>query len=189
MISIDNTIISDDVYKVCFVCDLNKCKGICCVEGDAGAPLEEEEISILEDEIDMIKPYLTKEGLEVIEEEGVFDYDALGNFVTPLIKHRECAFCYFEDDIAKCAIEKAYEEGKVKFQKPVSCHLYPIRLQNYNDFDAVNYHKWPICEKALVNGKRLNVPVYEFLKTPLIRKYGAKWYAELEKTIKSLPKK
>ncbi len=188
MISIENTIISDDVYKVCFVCDLNKCKGACCVEGDAGAPLDELEISILEDEIENILPYLTPEGIKSIEEFGVFDYDALGHFVTPLINHRECAYCYFDEGIAKCAIEKAYEEGKVKFQKPVSCHLYPIRIENYKEFDAVNYHKWPICEKALVNGKRLNVTVYEFLKQPLIRKYGTKWYKELEQTIKSLPK-
>jgi len=188
MIAIENTVVSDDVHKVCFVCDLNKCKGICCVEGDAGAPLDEEEISILEDEIDEILPYLTQGGLKSIEENGVFDYDSLGNYVTPLINHRECAFCYFDEGIAKCAIEKAFEEGKVKFQKPISCHLYPIRIQKYKDFDAVNYHKWPVCEKALVNGKRLNVTVFEFLKVPLIRKYGAKWYKELEKIIKTSSK-
>lgn len=184
MISIENTIISDDLKDVCFVCDLKKCKGACCVEGDAGAPLDVEEISIIEDDIDFIKPYMTAEGIAVIEKTGVFEYDTQGNIVTPLVNQCQCAFVYFEDEIAKCAIEKAWEQKKIKFQKPVSCHLYPVRINNYKDFDAVNYNKWDICEKALVNGKRLNVKVYEFLKEPLIRKYGLKWYKELEKAYK-----
>ncbi|MFZ4399141.1 MAG: DUF3109 family protein [Bacteroidales bacterium] len=179
MISIDNTIISDDLNEVCFVCDLKKCKGACCVEGDAGAPLDAEEISILEDEIDVIKPYMRPEGIAVIEQNGVFEMDAWGNTVTPLVNQRECAFVYFEDEIAFCAIEKAWEQKKLKFQKPISCHLYPVRINQYNDFDAVNYQRWHICEKAVVNGKRLNIKVYEFLKEPLIRKYGLKWYKEL----------
>jgi hypothetical protein len=189
MISIDNTIISDDLNDVCFVCDLKKCKGACCVEGDAGAPMDAEEISILEDEIDAIKPFMTQAGINEVEQNGVFDYDAWGNFVTPLVNHRECVYVYFEDEIAKCAIEKAWELKKIKFQKPVSCHLYPIRINNYKDFDAVNYHQWPICKHALVNGKRLNIKVYEFLKEPLIRKYGLKWYKELEATYKKTEKK
>jgi hypothetical protein len=179
MISIDNTIISDDLNEVCFVCDLKKCKGACCVEGDAGAPLDTEEISILEDEIEVIKPYMRAEGITVVDEVGVFEMDAWGNMVTPLVNKRECAFVYFEEDIAFCAIEKAWEMKKLKFQKPISCHLYPVRINRYTDFDAVNYQRWHICEKALVNGKRLNVKVYEFLKEPLIRKYGLKWYKEL----------
>ncbi len=189
MISIDNTIISDDLNRICFVCDIKKCKGGCCIEGDAGAPLEAHEISIMEDEIEEIKAFMSEPGISEIEKNGVFDYDAWGNYVTPLINHRECAYVYFEDDIAKCAIEKAWELKKINFRKPVSCHLYPIRIQNYKDFDAVNYHQWGICEKALVNGKRLNVKVYEFLKEPLIRKYGTKWYKELETTYKNLEKK
>lgn len=180
MISIENTIISDDLKELCFVCDLKKCKGACCIEGDAGAPMEANEISILEDEIEFIKPYMTEAGIAAIESNGVFDYDEWGNFVTPLVNHRECVFVYFEDEIAKCAIEKAWEQKKIKFQKPVSCHLYPIRIQNYKDFDAVNYHKWHICDKALIHGKRLDVRLFEFLKEPLIRKYGKKWYKELE---------
>jgi hypothetical protein len=186
MISIDNTLISDDLNNVCFVCDLKKCKGGCCVEGDAGAPLEMEEIGILEDEIEVIKPYMTAEGIAVVEKDGVFEYDDWGNMVTPLVNHRECAFVYFEDGIAKCAIEKAWELKLLKFKKPISCHLYPVRINHYKDFDAVNYHQWHICEKALINGKRLNVKVFEFLKEPLIRKYGAKWYKELIESFKSL---
>ena len=182
MISIDNTIISDDLKEVCFACDLTKCKGACCVEGDAGAPLDAEEISILEDEIEIIKPFMTAEGIAVIEQTGVFDYDDWGNMVTPLVNQRECAFVYFKNGIALCAIEKAWELKKLKFQKPISCHLYPVRINHYNDFDAVNYQHWHICECALANGKRLNIKVYEFLKEPLIRKYGAKWYRKLVKS-------
>ncbi|NVN94556.1 MAG: DUF3109 family protein [Bacteroidetes bacterium] len=180
MISLDNTIISDDLEDVCFVCDIKKCKGACCVEGDAGAPLDAEEISILENEIEVIKPYMTAEGIAVVEQTGVFVLDDWGNMVTPLVNHRECVYVYFENEIALCAIEKAWEHKKLKFQKPISCHLYPVRIHHYNDFDAVNYHRWHICEKALVNGKRLNIKVYEFLKQPLIRKYGQKWYKNLE---------
>ncbi len=184
MISIENTIISDDLNDVCFACDLKKCKGGCCVEGDGGAPLDAEEISILEDEIEVIKPFMRAEGIAVIEQTGVFVCDTDGNMVTPLVNNRECAYVYFENDIAFCAIEKAWELKKLKFRKPISCHLYPIRIKCYNDFDAVNYQFWNICEKAVINGKRLNVKVFEFLKEPLIRKYGLKWYKELVRSFK-----
>ncbi|HPG32226.1 MAG: DUF3109 family protein [Lentimicrobiaceae bacterium] len=180
MIAIDDTINSDDLGKVCFVCDLMKCKGACCVEGDAGAPLEESEIGELEDSLDYIKPFMRQDGLEIVEHLGVFDYDAFGHYVTPLVNGAECAFVVFsEDGIAGCAIEKAWEAGKSKFRKPVSCHLYPVRINRYNDFDAVNYHQWHICQPALELGKRLNVPMYVFLKDSLVRKYGEKWYAQL----------
>ncbi len=179
MISIDNTLISDDLKEVCFACDITKCKGACCVEGDAGAPLDAEEISILEDEIEVIKPYMTAEGIASVEQSGVFVIDDWGNMVTPLVNQRECAYVYFENEIALCAIEKAWELKKLKFQKPISCHLYPVRIIRYNDFDAVNYHRWHICEKALIKGKSLNVKVCEFLKEPLIRKYGIEWYKKL----------
>ena len=157
--------------------------GSCCIEGDAGAPLEEEEISLLEDDIDQIKPYMMKGGIEVIEKSGVFDYDTSGEFVTPLIQNRDCAFVYYENNIARCAIEKAYEEGQISFQKPVSCHLYPIRISKHKDFEAVNYHKWHICEPACTLGKEVNLPVYKFLKEALIRKYGKDCYEKLVKEI------
>jgi hypothetical protein len=184
MIPIDNCIISDELLQVCFACDLKKCKGACCVEGDAGAPLEEDEISVLEDCLEKIKPYMIPEGVEVVESIGVFDYDMDGNYATPLINNRECAFICFDGDIAFCAIEKAWLDKKIKFQKPISCHLYPIRIQKYDGFEAVNYHRWSICDKALVNGKRNNIPVYKFLREPLIRKYGKKWYQQLEAEFK-----
>jgi len=183
MIIVGNCNISDDIRDVCFVCDVKKCLGACCVEGDAGAPLEMEEISELEDYIDEIKPYMLDSGIEVVEASGVFDYDAEGSFVTPLVNDRECAFVYFEDGIAKCAIEKAWEEKKQPFQKPVSCHLYPIRINSHEHFDALNYHKWPICKDALRKGRKLGVPMYKFLKEPLIRKYGKQWYDMLVKEI------
>jgi hypothetical protein len=179
MISIDNTLISDDLKDVFFCCDLSKCKGICCIEGDAGAPLDEKEISDLEDHLEEIKPFMTAGGIEEVEKNGVFDYDAAGNLVTPLIKGKECAFICFEDDIARCAIEEAFQEKKIPFAKPISCHLYPVRVTKTRTCDTVNYHKWSICRKAVENGKKLDLPLYRFLEEPLIRKYGRTWYNKL----------
>ena len=185
MINIGRTIISEDVIKVNFMCDLKSCHGDCCVEGDEGAPLDENEIGIIEDYLDDIVPYMRKEGLEVVDKNGVFDYGADGDYVTPLVNDRECAFVYFENNTSFCAIEKAFLEGKIDFQKPISCHLYPIRITEYAEFDAVNYHKWPICSPALEYGKELGMPVYKMLKGPLVRKYGEKWYQQLENEIDS----
>ena len=185
MISIGNTIISEEVIKKQFSCDLSKCYGECCVAGDAGAPLDVDEISQLEDYIDKIKPYMTEEGRKVIEKEGVFDYEMDGELVTPLVNDKECAFVFFENNIALCAIEKAYIEKKIPNIKPISCSLYPIRITEYKDFDAVNYHHWDICDLARVKGKNEKIAVYEFLKEPLIRKYGKDWYHELEEVVKS----
>lgn len=180
MIALDNTLISDDLGKVSFVCDLAACKGACCIEGDAGAPLDESEIAELEDALDYVKPFMRPQGIKVVQELGVFDFDEHGHYVTPLVNGGECAFVVFDDKgIAGCAIEKAWEAGKSKFRKPVSCHLYPVRISRYNDFDAVNYHKWHICKPALQYGTKHSVPLYIFLKDSLIRKYGEKWYADL----------
>jgi hypothetical protein len=188
MIIIDNTIISDNLVSVNFCCEFNKCRGACCVEGDAGAPLEEEEISLLEDYIEKIKPFMTFEGKKVIKKNGVFDYDSTGEYVTPLISDKECAFTYFIDGVAFCAIEKAYDEGKIKFQKPVSCHLYPVRVNKFKDFLAVNYHKWQICDTALKAGEKKGILLYKFLREPLIRKFGKEWYKQLEKEVDLLRK-
>ena len=183
MIIIDNVLVSDDIKDIKFACDLKACHGDCCVEGDAGAPLEEEEISIIEDYLEEIKPYMTPEGIEVVENYGVFDYDIDGDYVTPLVNNRECAFVYFEKGIALCAIEKAWLEKKIKFRKPVSCHLYPIRLDKVGDRIAVNYHRWHICVPALQKGRQEGVPLYKYLKEPLIRKFGEDWYLKLLKAI------
>lgn len=179
MIKIGKTLVSDDLKDTYFVCNLHACLGECCVAGDAGAPLEEEEISILEDYFDEIKPYMSKEGREIVEMRGVFDYDTDASYVTPLINDQECAFVYFRDGINYCAIEKAWLEGKITFQKPVSCHLYPVRLSKVGDFTAVNYEKWDICKTALIFGKEKRIPLYRFLKEPLIRKFGEEWYGKL----------
>jgi hypothetical protein len=183
MIIIDNTSVSDDLYLVRFCCHLERCQGACCVAGDAGAPLEEEEISVMEDELDRFKPYMTDRGIKTIEDIGVFDYDLFGKFVTPLINDGECAFANFSGGIAYCAIEKAYFEGKTKFRKPVSCHLYPVRITSYETFDAVNYQKWNICKPALKLGNKEGIPLYKFLKEALIRRYGMEWYQKLEAEI------
>ena len=180
MIPVKDTIVSEELKEVFFCCDLPKCLGGCCVAGDAGAPLEEQEISILEDDLDKIKPYMTERGRKSVEDSGVFDYDSEGNFVTPLVNGVECAFAAFDDkEIAYCTIEKAFEEGKSTLRKPVSCYLYPVRITDHGSFDAVNYHKWGICKPALKKGKRLGLPLYIFLEEALVRKYGREWYNEL----------
>ena len=186
MIIVDDKIVSDDLVSVYFSCNLHACHGDCCVEGDEGAPLEEEEIGILEDALDEIKPYMRAEGLEVVNEFGVFDYGVDGDYVTPLVNDRECAFVYFENGIAFCAIEQAYRKGLIDFMKPISCHLYPIRINKYRTFEAVNYHQWPVCAPALEQGKQQGIPVYKAMKEPLVRKYGAEWYRKLEAEIENM---
>jgi hypothetical protein len=184
VITIGKTVISDDVADKFFVCDLQKCKGACCVEGDMGAPLEKEELPILEKVYKKVKPYLSKEGIKAIEEQGVYVVDDDEDYSTPTIGGRECAYAiYDKKGILKCAIEVAFKDGKIKWQKPISCHLYPIRITKYEQYDAVNYERWHICNPACRNGKDLGVPIYKFLKEPLIRKYGLKWYNDLERKI------
>ncbi|MDG4944852.1 DUF3109 family protein [Weeksellaceae bacterium KMM 9713] len=180
MIQIDDTIISTDILRKEFVCNIQKCKGICCVEGDSGAPLDEEELPILEDIFSDIKPFLRPEGIKAIEEQGTYVKDDDGDWVTPLVDGAECAYVIFDEKgITKCGIEKAYEEGATDFQKPISCHLYPVRVDKYKAFTAVNYHKWDICSDACTLGQELNVTVAEFLKEPLIKKFGQEWYDQL----------
>ncbi|WP_028979485.1 DUF3109 family protein [Sporocytophaga myxococcoides] len=186
MIVQGNTVISDDIADKFFVCDLIKCKGACCVEGDAGAPLEEEEGAILEQIYDKVKPYLSAEGIKAIEEQGLTVLDSDGDLTTPTIKNRECAYAIYEKGILKCGIEKAYLMGKVNYKKPISCHLYPIRISKYDHYDALNYDRWNICSPACSNGESLQVPIYKFLKDPLIRKYGEDWYNALVKTIEKI---
>ena len=183
MISIGDTLISEDILQKQFVCDLSACKGACCVEGDAGAPLEAEEVKIMADEYEKVKPFLRLEGIKAIEEQGTHVIDELdGEPVTPLVNNAECAYVVFDENgTTLCGIEKAWKEGKTHFRKPVSCHLYPIRVQKYSSFEAVNYHKWKICAAACTLGESLKVPVYKFTKDALIRKYGSEWYSDLEK--------
>ena len=182
MIIVDNVLISEDVVEQNFVCDVAKCKGACCVEGDTGAPLEEWEIEELETSIEAIKPYLAQDGQKSIAQAGCFEYDSDGEYVTPLVDGRECAFAVFDkNEVASCGIEKAYENGVTDFRKPVSCHLYPVRISKHVHNEAMNYHRWSICDPARELGDKLNVPVYKFVREALVREYGEKWYEELER--------
>jgi hypothetical protein len=181
MIVIDKTIVSDDLLDKEFVCALDKCKGACCVEGDSGAPLEWEETAILESTYEQVKPYMTDEGKAAVEKYGTWLIDSEGDLVTPLINGvRECAYTYFEKGIARCAIEQACRDGKIAFLKPISCHLYPVRITKHENYDAVNYNRWNICSPACANGHELGISVHAFVKTALIRKYGQEWYNQLE---------
>jgi len=184
MILIDNTCISDDIEDQLFVCNLDKCKGACCVEGDSGAPLDEDELPVLDQIYPFVKPYLSEAGIKVIEEEGTYTKDFEGDYVTPVINGRECAYAIYDTrGILKCGIEEAYNDGKITYKKPISCHLYPIRVTKYEQYHALNYDRWDICSPACSFGKELGVPVYKFLKDPLIRAYGENWYGELTREI------
>ena len=182
MFQLGKTIVSENIIEKEFVCNISACKGACCIDGDAGAPLEKEETQILEKIYPIVKPFLRKEGIEVIEKEGTWVTSDFGELETPLINDADCAYVIFdENNTALCAIEEAYNQGLVDWKKPVSCHLYPVRVRDYSEFSAVNYHKWEICDDACSLGKELQVPVYKFVKQALIRKFGEDWYTELEK--------
>ncbi|WP_162417643.1 DUF3109 family protein [Cyclobacterium roseum] len=181
MILVGNAVISDDIKDHFFVCDLEACKGACCVEGDAGAPLSDEETEILEKEYPSIAPFLTEEGRKSIERNGTWVIDQENEKGTTTIeKDGACAYAIRDEKgILKCGIEQAYNEGKTGFKKPISCHLYPIRITRYDAYEALNYDRWHICDPACRLGKSLGLPIYQFLKEALIRKYGAAWYEEL----------
>ena len=188
MLAIQNTLVSLDLLDRFFVCDLSACKGACCVKGDAGAPLTDEEINLLEDIIDDILPFLDDEGKSMIAKKGVFEIDVDGDKGTSLLENGRCAYALVDDNgMVSCGIEKAQLAGKIDFKKPISCHLYPVRITEYKEYDAVNYNKWKICKPACECGSKLDVPLYRFLKDALVRKYGAEWYQELE-TIDQLRK-
>lgn len=181
MIEIDGKIVSDDILTECFACDITRCKGECCVDGNSGAPLEMEEADILEEEYENYKPYMTPEGIESVERQGFMVVDCDGDYTTPLVDDAECAYSYRENGITLCAIEKAFREGKCSFRKPISCHLYPIRLINLsNGTIGLNYHRWNVCSSACENGRKLGIPVYKSLREPIIRRFGEEFYKALE---------
>ena len=180
MLQIDDKVLSFDLFRKKFACDLKKCKGACCVHGDSGAPLEDDEIEIMKNIYPLVKPFMRKEGIEAVEIQGDYVVDRDGDKVTPLIDGKECCYVVFDDGIALCAIEMAFNAKVIDFQKPISCHLYPIRITKYNGFTAVNYESWDICKPALVNGRNTDTPLYAFLKAPLIRKYGPEWFDKLK---------
>lgn len=181
MLQIQDTLVSLDVVERFFLCDLAKCKGECCIEGDAGAPISTDEQQILEEVLPIVWDDLLPAARERIAEKGVAYIDEEGDLVTQIVNGRNCVFTtYGPDGLCLCALEKAYREGKISFCKPISCHLYPIRLTQYPTFTAVNYHRWKICKCAEVLGRAEGVRVYQALREPLIARFGKEWYDELE---------
>jgi hypothetical protein len=181
MLAIADTLISDEIISARFVCNVEVCKAACCVEGDMGAPLEASETAKLDEIFPLLTPYLTDAGKLAIAEQGKWVVDADGDLSTPTINGRECAYALYDaKGILQCGIEKAWEDGVVDFRKPISCHLYPVRVKQHNGFRAVNYHQWNICDPACSLGQQLGVPVFRFLKDALISKFGSEWYEELE---------
>lgn len=185
MIEIDDRIISEDILLESFCCDVTKCRGECCVEGNSGAPLDLDEVDILEQEWENYKPYMTEQGVEVIERDGFMVVDQEGDYTTPLINDSQCAYSFEENGITFCAVERAFREGKTGFKKPISCHLYPIRLINFsNGSVGLNYHRWSVCSSAVECGKKLNMPVYMALKEPLVRRFGEEFFDALQQAQK-----
>ena len=192
MILIDDILISDDIIEKQFVCNIKKCKGICCVEGDSGAPVEKEETKILKKIYPKIKNYLLPEGIQAIEEQGTYvkeTEDEYAPYATPLINGGACAFVNYEKDgTITCAIEKAWKDKIIDFQKPISCHLYPIRIKPMEGVTAVNYDEWDICADACALGGKLKMPLYVFVKEALVRKFGNEFYETLEYAAKQQDK-
>lgn len=180
MLQIQNTLVSLDFIEHFFLCDLNECRGECCIEGDAGAPITEEELKTLKRLLPIVWDDLTPAAKQIIKEQGVAYIDEDGDLVTSIVNGKDCVFTTYEKNgMCLCAIEKAFREGKSDFYKPISCHLYPARLSEYSDFTAINYHRWKICRCAELLGKKKNIRIYQFLKEPLIRRFGKEWYDEL----------
>ena len=186
MFQLGKTIVSEVILQKDFVCNLSACQGACCVDGDAGAPLTADETKILEQIYPKIKAFLRPQGIATIEAQGTWVVGAEQDLETPLIENKDCAYVIFDGKTALCGIEQAYNQGIIDFKKPVSCHLYPIRVKDFTEFAAVNYDKWDICDPACALGAELEVPVYKFVKEALVRRFGADWYMELEKVAQEL---
>ncbi len=180
MIQIEDALVSFDIFEKKFCCDLTRCKGVCCIEGDSGAPLDVEEPKRIAENYEGIQLYMKPAGVEAVASQGFSIMDRDGDLVTPLIDNRECAYAIEEDGMCWCAIEKAWKEGKSTFRKPLSCFLYPIRITRYEGFEALNYNRWEICSCACKLGEQKGIPLYLFLKEALITKYGVEWYEQLE---------
>lgn len=181
MVEIGRTLISDDIFEKHFMCDLLKCKGACCVEGDSGACITGNEVEIIKHYYSFFEIYLPEEHIQEIKKQGYSVIDSDGDIVTPLVNNRQCVYSFIDEKgILKCSIEEAYFEGKTNFRKPISCHLFPIRITEYEKFDAVNYQKLDICKHGIICGSSHKLPLFKFLQKPLIRKYGHEWFTELE---------
>jgi hypothetical protein len=179
----NNTLVSLDVLEKEFCCDLDTCRGCCCVEGDAGCPISDEELKRIESILPELLPQMTKEARAVVEQQGLSYLDPSGEQVLSIVNGKDCIFARTDHQgWCYCLIEKAYNAGKIDFKKPISCHLYPIRLTQVGEYTGVEYHRWDICHCARIKGKKLHLPLYQFLKEPLIRRFGQEWYDELELT-------
>ncbi len=178
MFAVGNILISDDVVAAPFACNLAACVGACCVQGDSGAPLEADERRELESVFEVVRPGLRPEALEVIRDRGVWEETSPGYYETTCVGDAECVFVVYDGPVAKCAIQKAHDAGKIEFPKPISCHLYPIRIDYLGDYETLNYEKAPICSSAVTHGSRSGSILPNFLRHPLVRKYGESWYAE-----------
>ncbi len=184
MLEHKGVLISSDVLEEQFVCDLNKCKGACCIEGDLGAPLEKHELQTLDDIYDKVEPYLMEDGKKAIQEQGKYIKDWEDDFSTPTIEGRECAYVFYDfNGHLKCGIEQAFLDGKIDYRKPMSCYMYPIRIMKLKGYEALNYDRWDICSDACSLGKELKTTVFDFLKAPLSAKYGKEWVEEVSEII------
>lgn len=180
MLQIQNTIVTLDLAEEFFCCDLEKCLGACCIEGDAGAPVTIDEVAKIEEALPVVEPEMLPRAVEEVRQNGVAYVDQEGDLVTTILDGRNCAFtCYAPGGICLCALEKAFREGKTGFKKPASCSLYPLRLTTYPTFTAVNYHRWKICRDAVANGRKKRIRLYQFLRGPLTERFGQEWYDEL----------
>ncbi len=189
MLQVGDKVISMDVLERMFVCDLDACKGQCCVQGESGAPLEDEEVALLEKHYVRLKPFLRKEGIRAIEKQGAWVMDKEEDKVTPLVEGMECAYAIFRDGIARCGIEHAYEKKAIPFRKPISCHLYPVRITRYENFEAVNHDSNKLCKSAEILGRKKGTPAYMFLKEALERKYGKPFFRKLDRAARELREK
>ena len=189
IIQVGEVILTSEILTEYFCCDLEACKGICCVEGDSGAPLTLDEVGEMENVLDEVWPDLSAQAQSVIDRQGVAYTDAEGDLVTSIVQGRDCVFtCYGTDGCCYCASDKAFREGRTAWDKPLSCALYPIREKHFRD-DSVGlqYHRWNICRPAVEKGRRLNLKLYQFLKAPLVRRFGQAWYDELCEVARQLP--
>lgn len=187
ILQIGDVLVSPDIITEKFCCDLDACRGACCIEGDAGAPVSLDEVGEIENVLDVVWNELTASAQAVIDRQGVAYVDKEADLVTSIVGGKDCVFTCYENNCCLCALEKTHRTGQTKFVKPISCALYPIRMKEFgNGLVGLNYHKWDICRPAVDKGRTLNLPIYKFLRAPLIRRFGEEWYAELEEVAESL---
>ncbi len=189
IIQVGNVLVSPDIFTEKFCCDLDKCKGQCCVEGDAGAPVTLDEIGGIEDSLDTVWTDMSASAQAIVDKQGVAYVDQEGDLVTSIVNGKDCVFTCYENGCCLCALERAYRAKKTDFVKPISCALYPIRVKAFNnDTFGINYNRWDVCKDAVIKGKELNLPVYMFLEGPLTRRFGVEWYKELCEVAEQLEK-